>query len=131
MLDEIDSLDDEQRTLMLATSMVDQISAPLARSCRPQTRMLGGFCTRTSRGQPLHAFCRRGWYRLHQLVKQALRGRLLTDQPGVSGGERAAVGQEGEGLEALRFAVESRDWDFVGELLALRSATPLAFSATI
>ena len=130
VLDEIDSLDDEQRTLMLATSMVDQISAPLAvaLTANPDAwRILHELAAGNH-----FMLAGAGWYRLHQLVKQALRGRLLNTNPELARSlwKRAAVWfeEQGEGLEALRFAVESRDWDFVGEL-ALRSATPLAFSA--
>lgn len=130
VLDEIDSLDDDQRSLMLATSVVEEISAPLALALT---------------GNPnawriLHALAADnhfmlagdGWYRLHQLVRQALRGRLLNTNPELARSlwKRAAgwFEEQGEGLEALRLAVESRDWDFAGEL-AVRSATPLAFSA--
>lgn len=127
---ELGVLDAQHRELLLASCVVGEICVPLA------TALTGD----PKAGRTLHELAAdnffmvsgAGWFRHHQLVWQALGALLRTTDPELEleFRRRAASWYEGQGdgLEALRLAVETRDWDYVGQL-ALRSAVQLAFTA--
>ncbi|MGB3954300.1 MAG: hypothetical protein WBL05_03285, partial [Brooklawnia sp.] len=130
VMDEVDAMPAGLRNLLLATSVVDEICAPLAIALTGDPQ--AGRLLHELSAENYFMLSGAGWYRLHQLVLQALRARLLATDP-----ERARrlarqaalwFEEQGDGLEALRFAIESRDWDTVGAV-AVRSALQTAFAA--
>ena len=129
VMDEVDAMPAGLRNLLLATSVVDEICAPLAIALTGDPQ--AGRLLHELSAENYFMLSGAGWYRLHQLVPQALQARLLATDgarppAGPAGG--VVVEEQGDGLEALRFAIESRDWDTVGAV-AVRSALQTAFAA--
>ncbi len=129
LMDELRGLDADRQQLITTICVADEICAPLAAilSDNPQA----GTVLEALAADDLFMVRRGvGWYRMHQLVLQALRARLRVTRPELEAElhRRAARWFEGEWLVALRHAVDSRDWAFVGRL-ALRSSAVALYSA--
>lgn len=128
----IRGLGPEKADFLLRTSVPDQVCGPLAGALTGgagSARVLADLSREIALVAELKGS---GWFRYHPLMRQMLRARLHAEDPDL---ERelhrtTAIWYEshGEWRVALRHAVESEDWDLVGQL-ALRSAAVLLFSA--
>jgi LuxR family maltose regulon positive regulatory protein len=122
----------QTRRFLLYTSICENICGDLADAI---TLHAGGQKTLEELERVNHFVVRLGpkpqWFRYHHLVRDALRHRLLLEAPSMLPQlHRRAAGWYAEHdsvLEALRHAVEARDWAYVGRLAAW--AAPLIVSA--
>ncbi|HSN43349.1 MAG TPA: hypothetical protein VLR88_04755, partial [Propionibacteriaceae bacterium] len=73
-----------------------------------------------------------GWFRSHPLLRGVLHARLVAERPELERELRyvavAWFEQNGDGFEALAQAIETRDWEFAGQV-AVRSTAPAVFSS--
>jgi LuxR family transcriptional regulator, maltose regulon positive regulatory protein len=113
----------EARELLLATAVLDQVSAPLANALAGRgdaAMILDGLADANALVVPLD---RRGeWFRYHPLLRDLLRSRLARRGPAhVARQHRRAATwfmERDRPLDALHHAVRAGDWDCVTGILA-------------
>lgn len=129
LLDEVLSgLPDADRDFLLQSSVVEQVCADLAQALtgrRDGQRLLETL--ERSNAFVVGVGARRAWFRYHQLLREALRHELQLRAPElVPVTHRAAAiwwSGHGEPVQALRHAIEARDWAFV-DALTIHSLLP-------
>ena len=114
---------EEVRQLLLRTSVLDQVSGPLADVLRgraggerilQELEQAGAFVVSVDAG--------RSWFRYHQLFAELLRRELRNSAPGELPALHRAAGQwyaeHGYAVEAVRHAQAGQDWDLAIRTLA-------------
>jgi LuxR family transcriptional regulator, maltose regulon positive regulatory protein len=120
----LNTLPEDARGLLLATSVVPRVNAELAAELAGagKGRLFPDLVQRIAFVQPLD----HGWYRYHPLLAETMQLILRHESPGASADlhRRAAGWFEREGLvsDAIRHATLARDWRYACWLVATRVA---------
>lgn len=134
LLEEVlDQLSASDRRFLLATSIVDQMTAELARQLTGRVdsgQVLENLVARNALTVRLSD--RPNWFRYHPLLRELLRDRLIAENPdGVFElNQRAAqwYADENEPITAIHHYSLARDWDAVLQVLG-STALPLMLSS--
>jgi LuxR family maltose regulon positive regulatory protein len=116
---------EQARELLLATAVVDQVSAPLANALTGRSDAVGILDGLLHANAFLVPLDRRGeWFRYHALFADLLRSQLARRGPAAVARQhrRAArwLVEQDRPLEALAHAVSAEDWDGATAILADR-----------
>lgn len=118
VLAELAHLDPSQQEALLATSVVDAVSPPLARALTEDDAVPETLAAMARAGYLVSDEA--GWWHPHPLVVQALRAHLRGTAPRRAAqlSRRAATWfvQQGDLVRALRSSIESEDWALVSSL---------------
>ena len=119
----LDAIAPEDRTFLLRTSVLDRMNGSLCDAVTLGSGGAGHLADLERRNLFVVALdSRRHWYRYHHLFADALRARLIVEEPGVAGelhGRAAAwLAREGHVVEAIEHGIAGEDTALVAELVA-------------
>ena len=119
----LDGMTSDAREFLIRTSVVDRLSGSLADAL---TDGEGGV-TVLAELERRNCFVvgldeRRQWYRYHRLFLDLLRSRLSTmpraERRELYGRAARWMAEDGQGAEAIRYAISAQDWRFAADLVA-------------